>query len=180
MLKRIKFWLTTDRIGPDIPLTYWMLFFPVTMKLLCKKRFGKFGERSEMRPGSFALDCRKIKIGSDVTIRAQSILMADPRENGAEIIIGDKVLMGPGVHIYVNDHKYVDTTIPIFDQDHTDPKIEDSVVIKEGSWIGARATILKGVHIGKNAVVAAGSVVTKNVEEKTLVAGVPAKMIKRL
>ena len=46
-------------------------------------------------------------------------------------------------------------------------------------WIGAKATILKGVHIGDGAVVAAGSVVTSNIPAYTLCAGVPAKVIKK-
>ena len=179
MIGRIKFWIKGDRIGPDMPLTYWMLYFPKTMRYLCRKRFKEFGKGSEFRPGSYALDCRRITIGEEVVIRPQSILMPDPREGGAEIIIEDKVLMGPGVHIYVNDHIFKERDKPIFDQDHTPPSNNDTVILKKGCWIGARSTILKGVSIGNNAVVAAGSVVTKDVENHTLVAGVPAKVIKK-
>ena len=179
MLGRIKFWIKSDRIGPDMPLTNWMLYFPRAMRYLCRRKFKGFGERAEFRPGSYALDCRRITIGDDVVIRPQSILMPDPREGGAEIVIEDKVLMGPGVHIYVNDHIFTDKNIPIYDQDHTRPCKEDTVILRKGCWVGARSTILKGVEVGKNAVIAAGSVVTKNVEEHTLVAGVPAKVLKR-
>ena len=180
MINRLKFWMTGDRIGPDMPITYWMLYFKTTMRFLCKSKFRNFGERSELRPGSYVLDCKKIYIGEDVIIRPQSILMPDPRDNGAEIIIEDKVLMGPGIHIYVNDHLFGDKTKPIYDQDHTPARISDTVILKKGCWIGARSTILKGVQIGENAVVAAGSVVTKDVDSHTLVAGVPAKVIKRM
>lgn len=55
-----------------------------------------------------------------------------------------------------------------------------SVVLEEGCWIGANATILNGVRIGKCAVVAAGAVVNRDVEDYTVVGGVPAKVIKRL
>jgi len=54
------------------------------------------------------------------------------------------------------------------------------VHIKEGAWIGARAVILPGVTIGKCSVIAAGAVVTKDVEPYTVVGGVPAKIIKKL
>lgn len=54
------------------------------------------------------------------------------------------------------------------------------VVIGNGVWIGANVTILGGVNIGDGAVVAAGAVVTKDVPAKTLVGGVPAKVIKQL
>ena len=56
--------------------------------------------------------------------------------------------------------------------------IEKEVVIGDGVWIGANSCILPGVHIGDCAIVAAGSVVTKNVPSYTIVAGVPAKFIK--
>lgn len=55
-----------------------------------------------------------------------------------------------------------------------------SVVLDEGCWIGANATILNGVRIGKYAVVAAGAVVNRDVEDYTVVGGVPARVIKRL
>lgn len=61
-----------------------------------------------------------------------------------------------------------------------EPPSADPVVIEDNVLIGANAVILEGVHIGKGAVVAAGSVVTKNVESETVVAGIPARMIKRV
>lgn len=53
-----------------------------------------------------------------------------------------------------------------------------AVLIKSNAWIGAGATILPGVTVGKNAIVGAGSVVTKNVPDNAVVAGVPAKYIR--
>lgn len=57
---------------------------------------------------------------------------------------------------------------------------EGSVILDEGCWIGANATILNGVRVGKCAVVAAGAVVNRDVEDYTVVGGVPARVIKRL
>lgn len=54
------------------------------------------------------------------------------------------------------------------------------ITIEDDCWIGARATILPGVRIGRGAMVAAGAVVAKDVEAETLVGGVPAKLIKKL
>ncbi|MCH5330753.1 MAG: galactoside O-acetyltransferase, partial [Alistipes sp.] len=54
------------------------------------------------------------------------------------------------------------------------------VLLKRGCWIGAGSTILPGVTVGENAVVGAGSVVTKDVEDNTVVAGNPARLIKRI
>jgi maltose O-acetyltransferase len=55
----------------------------------------------------------------------------------------------------------------------------DPVIIGDNVWIGERAIILKGVNIGDNAIVAAGSVVTKSIPNNSLVAGNPAKIIKQ-
>ncbi len=54
------------------------------------------------------------------------------------------------------------------------------ILIKQNAWIGAAATILPGVTIGENSVVAAGAVVSKDVPDNTIVAGIPAKIIKSL
>jgi acetyltransferase-like isoleucine patch superfamily enzyme len=54
------------------------------------------------------------------------------------------------------------------------------IVIKRNAWIGAAVTILPGVTVGENSVVAAGAVVTKDVPANTVVAGVPAKVIKTI
>ncbi len=54
------------------------------------------------------------------------------------------------------------------------------IIIEDGSWIGIGAIILPGVTIGKGSIIAAGAVVTKDVEENTIVGGVPAKVIKKI
>jgi len=66
---------------------------------------------------------------------------------------------------------------PIDPSDRT-TLIPKPVLIKQNAWIGAGATILPGVTIGENAIVAAGAVVSRDVPAKTIVAGIPAKVIK--
>ncbi|MDO7976757.1 2,3,4,5-tetrahydropyridine-2,6-dicarboxylate N-acetyltransferase [Oceanotoga sp. DSM 15011] len=61
-----------------------------------------------------------------------------------------------------------------------EPPSAQPVIIEDNVLVGANAVILEGVKIGKNSVIAAGSIVTKNVEENTVVAGVPAKKIKKI
>lgn len=85
-----------------------------------------------------------------------------------EIFIDDNVQIAPGVTLLTANH----------DINHMNILKTDSIHIKEGAWIGANTTILPGVTIGKGAIVGAGSVVTKNVSDHTLVAGNPAKFIK--
>lgn len=180
ILDRIKFWQNADRIGPDILLTHWRLFFKSTMRALCVKKFKHFGYGAEFRPGAYAEACSKIVIGNDVVIRPGTFLFADPTEGGGGIFIEDKVLIGPGVHFYTNNHEFSNVNKPIFDQGYPEPKLSNSITLRRGSWIGAGVIILPGIEIGENAVVGAGSVVTKSIPSYTVVAGNPARIIKRI
>ena len=171
--KSIKFWCHADRLGPDIPLTHWRLYFKTTMRSFCAQKFLKFGEDAEFRAGAYAVCCSKISLGNRVIIRSNCMLFADPRDGGAGITIEDDVMLGSAVHIYVHNHKFDDPTIPIIDQGHYQSK---PVLLEKGSWVGACTVILPGVTIGRNAVVGAGSVVTKDVEACTIVAGNPAQL----
>jgi acetyltransferase-like isoleucine patch superfamily enzyme len=174
---RIKFWYKADRIGPDILLTHWCLYFKSSMRKLCVKKFKHFGEGSEFRPGAYAEACSKISIGNNVVIRPGTFLFADPTEGGGAIVIEDKVSIGAGVHFYTNNHEFSDTSQTIYDQGYPKPTESDSVILRIGCWIGAGTIILPGVTIGRNAVVGAGSVVTKDVRAFTVAVGNPAKTI---
>lgn len=176
--ERVKYWINADRIGPDIVLTHWRLYFKSTMRKLCIKKFNHFGEGSEFRPGAYAEACSKISIGNNVVIRPGTFLFADPADGGGGIIIEDKVLIGSGVHFYTNNHKFADTSQTIYDQGYPTPTESDSIILKRGCWIGAGVIILPGVTIGSNSVVGAGSVVTKNVPECAVVVGNPARVIR--
>jgi acetyltransferase-like isoleucine patch superfamily enzyme len=175
---RIKFWHNADRIGPDIALTHWRLYFKSTMRKLCVKKFKHFGEGSEFRPGAYAVGCSKISIGNNIVIRPGTFLFANPIDDGGEIIIEDKVLIGSGVQFYTNNHYFSNTCQAIYDQGYTVPTESDSIILRRGCWIGAAAIILPGVTIGENAVVGAGSVVTKNIPKYTVAVGNPARIIR--
>ena len=88
------------------------------------------------------------------------------------ITIEDNVMIGPRVNITSENHPVDISTRKTL--------IPAKVVVKRNAWIGAGATILPGVTIGENAVVAAGAVVTKDVPDNTIVGGVPAKVIKTI
>jgi acetyltransferase-like isoleucine patch superfamily enzyme len=90
------------------------------------------------------------------------------------ITIGSDVIMGPNVQVFSENHAFADPNLTIKEQG----VIKDPVVIGNNCWIGGGATILAGVHIGDGCVIAAGSVVTKSVAANSIVAGVPAKVIK--
>lgn len=86
------------------------------------------------------------------------------------ITIEDNVMLAPKVCLLSEGH-------PISVQDRQTLTV-GKIHIKQNAWIGANATILQGVTIGKNSIVAAGSVVLKNVPDNTIVGGIPAKIIK--
>jgi acetyltransferase-like isoleucine patch superfamily enzyme len=90
------------------------------------------------------------------------------------IYIGDHTLIGPSVSIFSENHNFSDVNKHIIEQGET----RSDVWIGKDVWIGTRCTILSGVTIGDYAIVAAGSVVTKDVPPYAIVGGAPAKIIK--
>ncbi|MEH3034417.1 MAG: DapH/DapD/GlmU-related protein [Aeromicrobium erythreum] len=89
------------------------------------------------------------------------------------IEIGDDVMLGPGVHLVSAGH-------PVDPERRRREVTSAPIRIGRNVWIGARATVLQGVTIGDDAVVAAGAVVTRDVAARTLVAGVPARLVRSL
>lgn len=91
------------------------------------------------------------------------------------VYIGKNVMMAKDVIIITRNHEFKSINI------HMNQQGFESylpVIIEDGAWIGARVIILPGVNIGKGAIIAAGAVVTKDVEPYTIVGGVPAHFIK--
>lgn len=174
IFERLWYWEIVDRLGPDIPTTHLRLYFKAAGRRICKRKLKYFGEGAEVRPGSYLVYTRSISLGKNVVIRPSCHLHADPK---AEIVIEDDVLLGSGIHIYVDNHEFSDISMPIYYQGYSE---FSGVTIKKGCWIGANVIILPGVTIGENAVVAAGAVVTKDVEPRTIVGGNPAKLIRSL
>lgn len=160
-------------------------------------RFSKLGSRSYIYNALRIDGARNICIGSKVFIGYKSWLASVPLTNGKEssLIIGDGCRIGNFNHIfattlirieknvltadkvYISDnlHGYEDIYTPILHQ-----KIRQigTVEIGEGTWIGENACII-GTKIGKNCVIGANSVVTKNIPDYCVAVGAPAKIIKR-
>ena len=88
------------------------------------------------------------------------------------ITIEDDVMLGPNVQLITENH-------PINPSERKNLELK-SILVKRNAWIGAGSIVLPGVTVGENSVVAAGSVVTKDVPDNIVVAGVPAKFIKSI
>ena len=93
----------------------------------------------------------------------------------AGVTIGNDVMMGPDCLMFTSNHRIDDTSVPMRTQGFTPI---DPIVIEDDVWIGARVTIMGGVHIGTGSVIAAGAVVTHDVAPYSIVGGVPAKLIR--
>ncbi|HDZ06841.1 hypothetical protein LCGC14_0050260 [marine sediment metagenome] len=107
------------------------------------------------------------KIGKNVFINFDCVFLGL-----GGITIEDGVLIAPKVSLLTEGH-----SISPSERHGLVPK---SIHIKKNAWIGANATILQGVTIGENSVVAAGSVVSKDVPDNVVVGGTPAKIIKKI
>jgi galactoside O-acetyltransferase len=95
--------------------------------------------------------------------------------DGGCIIIGNNVMIAQNVVIRASDHEFSNLTVPMCKQGHTGGKI----VIGNDCWIAANAVVTRNVTIGDHSIVAAGAVVTSDVEPYSIVAGVPAKLIRK-
>jgi len=123
-----------------------------------------------MAPGQKLLSSPVVRIGDRCVIGRGSHVVGH-----WSIRIGDDVQTGPYVYITDQNHGYEDPDEPIGRQ----LPVEAAVVIGEGSWLGAHSVVLPGAQIGRHVVVAAGAVVRGPVPDHCVVAGVPARVVRR-
>jgi len=149
-------------------LKYLLKKIRVWFLLHFKYSFKKVGENFYC---GHSLSVRKgtVTVGNNVFIGSYANLAV------CDLRIGNFVMFGPRVGIVGGDHDYTKVGTPIR---NTGRSKELPVVIEDDVWIGYNATIMQGVKIGEGSIVAACSLVTKNVEPYTIVGGVPAKLIK--
>jgi acetyltransferase-like isoleucine patch superfamily enzyme len=156
--------------------------------------------------GNCAGDPNLIVIGSGSVLRGQLLVFP----HGGRISIGEDCYLGDGSRIWsaesvtIGDRVYISHNVNIHDTNShsVQPKlrhqhfleiistghpvennvdiVSQALLIEDDVWIGFNSTILKGVKIGKGVIVAAGSVVTKSIPEYSIVAGNPAKIIRKL
>jgi len=110
-----------------------------------------------------------LKIGNNVGINHYCFIGVR-----GDIEIGDNVIFGPRVNIFSENHIFDDLDVPIKNQGVK----KDKTTIGSDVWIGANVSIMSGVMVGNSCVIAAGSVVTKDIEPFSIVGGIPAKIIR--
>lgn len=136
-------------------------------KNIINKLFKSVGKNCYIEP-SFKCDYGKnISVGDNFYANFDCVIL-----DVNEVIIGNNCMLAPRVCIYTAYHPLDYQTRNKF------LEYGSKIIIKNNVWIGGNAVILPGVCIGNNVVVAAGSVVTKDVPDNVVVAGVPAKIIK--
>ena len=123
----------------------------------------RMGRRVVVYPGVWIMTGRGLEVGDDVDL-AKDVLITTT----GGVSIGPRTLVGYGARIFSANHRV--TAAGVFGAGH------DTAPVRIGAdvWIGSGATLLPGVTVGDNAVVAAGAVVTKDVAARTVVGGVPA------
>jgi acetyltransferase-like isoleucine patch superfamily enzyme len=182
--------------------SFWPRWSALKVKLhtrLMRGRFASWGPGSQLEPPSKLVSPHLVSVGKGAHICEHAWLNAkDDRGDGKPTLrIGDSAYIGRFAHInawrdvtieddvliadrvFVSDcgHQYADPDLPIARQ--PDPFV-GPVRLMRGCWIGVGAVILPGVTVGRNAVVAANAVVARDVPDRAVVGGVPARLIKRI
>lgn len=130
----------------------------------------RIGENSEVMDGAMILTHGgDIEIGDNCSINVYSVLYGH-----GGLKIGNNVLIAGGNMIIPNNHNFISRDKTIIEQGAT----ARGIVIEDDVWIGHGCTILDGITLSTGTVVAAGSVVTRTTEPYSVVAGVPARIIK--
>lgn len=150
---------------------------PAKRGKLLREMLGSCGENVTVQQPVSILYGKHTSVGSDVFINGGCTL-----QDSARITIGDRVVIAPDVKLYCGEHAVDATQRWKRDASGVLKLVTTTRPISIGSdvWIGGGVTVLPGVTIGSNVVVGAGAVVTRNVPDNCVVAGVPARVIREL
>lgn len=137
---------------------------------ILREALGTYGEGLCILPPVYAnWGLKNLHVGKNVFFNFNVCLVDD-----ADIFLGDDCLVGPGCHIITAQHP----VSPRLRKNQL--QFNKPIHIGNNVWLGAGAVILPGVTIGDNSIVAAGSVVTRDVEADVIVAGSPARVLRRI
>ena len=144
--------------------------FSVGMRyVLLKSVAQSCGEAVAVYSNVYLRNPQNLRVGSNVTFQPMSYI-----EASGGVTIGDDCSIAHGVSIMSESHVTTDRDIPFKCQG----MFYKPVTIGEDTWVGAKATILAGVTIGKKVIIGANAVVTKDIPDYAVVAGAPARIIK--
>ena len=150
--------------------------FKIFVAPFIKMSFECYGKNVKIGKGTKFAGINNISVGNNVFIGEDNLFICTK----AKVKIGDGVMFGPNVTIITGGHETRITDMPMYmisDKDKASD-LDRDIIFEGDNWIGANATILRGVTIAKGTVVGAGAVVTHSTQPFSIVAGVPAKMIK--
>ena len=153
---------------PMQPLPGYKLYYWIRYQIV-KRIIKACGVKVVVKNNCYFGNGKKLSVG-DHTQLGQNSRLSGP------ITIGKYVMMGPNINIMAVTHDVSDLSKPLID--HSNPSLENEVIISDNVWIGASVIILPGVNIGENSIIGAGSVVTKSFPKNSIIGGVPAKLIK--
>lgn len=134
-----------------------------------KHRLKKCGNNFTCCSGVKIHNAKNFEVGNNVRIGENSYINAS-----GGLIFGNNIQLGPKVFIWTTNHNYFSPKKLPFDN----IKIHKKIFINDNVWIGANTTLIPGITIGEGAVIAMGSVVTKDVPACAVVGGNPAKILK--
>lgn len=130
---------------------------------------GSAGPELDIQPGFHCDNGKNITVGRRFTANFNVTIL-----DGAPVTFGDFCMVGPGTLISTTGH-------PLEAQGRRDRlAISEPITFGDDVWIGGNCTVLPGITVGSNVVIAAGAVVNRDVPDNCIVAGVPAKVIKHL
>lgn len=149
----------------------------VVVSPLKKSCFGLCGNHVTVCSGVKAIGWENIEIYDNVSIGNDCFFLT----KRAKVIIHSHVMFAPGVTMITGGHRWdiIGKFMDEIEEKDKKPDDDKDIVFKGDNWIGANATILKGVSVGFGSIIAAGSVVTHDVPDYSIVAGVPARVIKK-
>jgi maltose O-acetyltransferase len=152
---------------PEPPLPFGNLSMWLR-RLLAKNFLLRMGDDVKIHGGISLGSASKLEIGDRSSINIGCWVSNDT-------VIGSDVMLGPDVSIISSSHVFSDTSLSMREQGES---VRRPVIIGDDVWIGTRAIILPGVKVGSHSIIGAGSVVTKDVPEWSIVGGNPAKIIR--